>query len=223
MVDKVIPPTPSAEEYAKAVAASSDDPALFATTDPFALFAEWLAEARKSEPNDSNAMALATADAHGAPDVRMVLLKGVSEDGFVFYSNADSRKGVQLGANAQAALCFHWKSLRRQVRVSGKVELATEAEADAYFSSRAKDSQIGAWASEQSRPMEGRFELEKRIAQFAVKYGLGTTPRPPQWKGWRIVPTRIEFWRDRPFRLHDRLEFIREDRNTPWMTRRLYP
>jgi len=151
------------------------------------------------------------------------LLKGVSEDGFVFYSNADSRKGVQLAANAQAALCFHWKSLRRQVRVSGRVELASDAEADAYFSSRAKDSQIGAWASEQSRPMEGRFELEKRIAQFAVKYGLGTTPRPPQWKGWRIVPTRIEFWRDRPFRLHDRLEFVRADSNTRWMTRRLYP
>ncbi len=223
MVDKVIPATPSAEDYAKSAANSPDDGAWFARTDPFALFGEWLDDAKKKEPNDPNAMALATADEHGAPDVRMVLLKGVSEDGFVFYSNADSRKGVQLAANAQAALCFHWKSLRRQVRVSGRVELASDAEADAYFSSRAKDSQIGAWASEQSRPMEGRFELEKRIAQFAVKYGLGTTPRPSQWKGWRIVPTRIEFWRDRPFRLHDRLEFIRADSNTRWMTRRLYP
>jgi pyridoxamine 5'-phosphate oxidase len=223
MTDRTIPPTPSAEDYAKSAANSPDDGAWFTRTDPFALFGEWLDDANKKEPNDPNAMALATADEHGAPDVRMVLLKGVSEDGFVFYSNADSRKGVQLAANAQAALCFHWKSLRRQVRVSGRVELASDAEADAYFSSRAKDSQIGAWASEQSRPMEGRFELEKRIAQFAVKYRLGTTPRPPQWKGWRIVPTRIEFWRDRPFRLHDRLEFVRADSNTRWMTRRLYP
>jgi pyridoxamine 5'-phosphate oxidase len=223
MADKVIPPTPSADEYAKAAAASADDPALFAMTDPFALFAEWLAEARKTEPNDSNAMALATADEHGAPDVRMVLLKGVSGDGFVFYSNAESRKGQQLAVNAQAALCFHWKSLRRQVRVSGKVELASEEEADAYFSSRAKDSQIGAWASEQSRPMESRFALEKRIAMFAARYGLVKTPRPPQWKGWRIVPTRIEFWRDRPFRLHDRLEFTRAGPGHPWITQRLYP
>jgi len=223
MVDKVIPATPSAEDYAKSAANSPDDGAWFARTDPFALFGEWLDDARKKEPNDPNAMALATADEDGAPDVRMVLLKGVSGDGFVFYSNAESRKGTQLAANAQAALCFHWKSLRRQVRVSGKVELASDAEADAYFSSRAKDSQIGAWASEQSRPMEGRFELEKRIAHFAVKYGFGTTPRPPHWKGWRIVPTRIEFWRDRPFRLHDRLEFIREAGGMPWQTRRLYP
>ncbi len=223
MADKVIPPTPSAEEYAKAVAASADDPTLFATTDPFALFAEWLAEARKTEPNDSNAMALATADAHGAPDVRMVLLKDVSKDGFVFFSNAESRKGQQLGVNAQAALCFHWKSLRRQVRVSGRVDSASEEEADAYFATRAKDSQIGAWASEQSRPMEGRFALEKRIAMFAARYGLVKTPRPPQWRGWRVVPTRIEFWRDRPFRLHDRLEFTRSGPGQGWTTQRLYP
>lgn len=221
--DKVIPPTPSAEEYAKAVAASADDPALFAMTDPFVLFAEWLAEARKTEPNDSNAMALATADEHGAPDVRMVLLKDVSKDGFVFFSNAESRKGRQLAVNAQAALCFHWKSLRRQVRVSGRVEPASEEEADAYFATRAKDSQIGAWASEQSRPMEGRFALEKRIAMFAARYGLVRTPRPPHWRGWRIVPVRIEFWRDRPFRLHDRLEFTRSQPGQPWTTQRLYP
>jgi pyridoxamine 5'-phosphate oxidase len=218
MSDKVIPPTPSAEDYAKAAANSPDDGAWFAKTDPFALFGEWLEDAKKKEPNDANAMALATADAHGAPDVRMVLLKDVSADGFVFFSNAESRKGQQLAQNMQAALCFHWKSLRRQVRVSGKVEPATEAETDAYFASRAKDSQIGAWASDQSRPMEGRFELEKRIAQFAVKYGLGKTPRPPHWQGWRVRPTRIEFWRDRPFRLHDRLEFTRVAPGDAWTT-----
>ena len=221
--DKLIPPTPDAETYAKAAAASADDPKLFASTDPFALFAEWLSDAKSSEPNDANAMALATADAHGAPDVRMVLLKDVSRDGFVFFSNAESRKGTQLAANAQAALCFHWKSLRRQVRVSGRVESASAEEADAYFATRAKDSQIGAWASEQSRPMEGRFALEKRIAMFAARYGLVKTPRPPHWQGWRVVPTRIEFWRDRPFRLHDRLEFTRTGPGQPWTTQRLYP
>ena len=223
MSDKIIPASPSAEDYAKAAANSPDDGAWFARNEPFELFAEWLEDAKKKEPNDANAMALATADAYGAPDVRMVLLKDVSHDGFVFYSNAESRKGQQLAANAQAALCFHWKSLRRQVRASGKVEPVTEAEADAYFASRAKDSQIGAWASDQSRPMEGRFELEKRIAQFALKYGIGKTPRPPHWRGWRIVPTRIEFWRDRPFRLHDRLEFTRAAGGQPWTTQRLYP
>jgi pyridoxamine 5'-phosphate oxidase len=223
MTDRTIPPTPSAEDYAKSAATSPDDGAWFARTDPFALFGEWLEDAKKKELNDANAMALATADEHGAPDVRMVLLKDVSADGFVFYSNAESRKGTQVTVNPQAALCFHWKSLRRQVRVSGRVQPASDAEADAYFASRAKDSQIGAWASEQSRPMEGRFELEKRIAMFAAKYGFGKTPRPPQWMGWRIVPTRIEFWRDRPFRLHDRLEFTREAGGEPWMTRRLYP
>ncbi|MFT3725478.1 MAG: pyridoxamine 5'-phosphate oxidase [Hyphomonadaceae bacterium] len=221
--DKLIPPSPGAEDYAKAAANSPDDAALFAKTDPFALFADWLEDAKKKEPNDANAMALATADEHGAPDVRMVLLKGVTEGGFVFYSNKESRKGRQLTANSQAALCFHWKSLRRQVRVSGRVQEATNEEADAYFATRAKDSQIGAWASEQSRLMEGRFELEKRIAMFAARYGLGKTPRPPHWIGWRIVPTRIEFWRDRPFRLHDRLEFTRETAGQPWTTRRLYP
>ena len=226
MADKIIPASPSAEDYAKAAANSPDDGAWFARNEPFALFAEWLEDAKKKEPNDANAMALATADEHGAPDVRMVLLKDVSGDGFVFYSNAESRKGQQLAANAQAALCFHWKSLRRQVRVSGKVEPATEAEADAYFASRAKDSQIGAWASDQSRPMEGRFELEKRIAQAAMKYGIGKTPRPPHWRGWRIVPTRIEFWRDRPFRLHERLLFetAADGRGgAGWTTRRLFP
>jgi pyridoxamine 5'-phosphate oxidase len=223
MADKIIPPTPSAEEYARAAADSPDDGAWFSRTDPFALFAEWLEEAKVTEPNDANAVALATADAGGAPDVRMVLLKDVSPDGFVFFSNADSRKGLQLAANPRAALCFHWKSLRRQVRVSGAAEPVGEAEADAYFASRAKDSQIGAWASLQSRPMAGRFDLEARIARYALTYGLGSTPRPPNWRGWRIAPVRIEFWRDRPFRLHDRLEFTRAGSGQSWTTQRLYP
>ena len=223
MADKGIPPTPSAEDYAKAAASSPDDGAWFTRIDPFALFGEWLEDAKKKEPNDANAMALATADADGAPDVRMVLLKDVSGNGFVFYSNAESRKGQQLAANHQAALCFHWKSLRRQVRISGPVQEVSVEEADAYFATRAKDSQIGAWASDQSRPMEGRFELERKIAKVAAKYGLGKTPRPPHWVGWRVVPNRIEFWRDRPFRLHDRLEFTRTDATEPWTTRRLYP
>jgi len=223
MADKGIPPSPSAEDYAKAAASSPDDAALFAKQDPFVLFADWFEEAKRKEPHDANAMALATADAKGAPDVRMVLLKDVSADGFIFYSNSQSRKGTQLTANAQAALCFHWKSLRRQVRISGAVNQVSDAEADAYFATRAKDSQIGAWASDQSRPMEGRFELEGRIAKFAAKYGLGKTPRPPHWVGWRVVPTRIEFWRDRPFRLHDRLEFTRSAPGQPWTTARLYP
>jgi pyridoxamine 5'-phosphate oxidase len=221
--DKLIPSSPSAEDYSKAAAASPDHPDFFSRTDPFVLFGEWLEDAKKKEPNDANAMALATADAHGAPDVRMVLLKDVSGNGFVFYSNLESRKGQQLAANAQAALCFHWKSLRRQVRVSGAVQTVNADEADAYFATRAKDSQIGAWASDQSRPMEGRFELEGRIAKFAAKYGLGKTPRPPHWIGWRVIPARIEFWRDRPFRLHDRLEFTRTAPTEPWSTRRLYP
>jgi pyridoxamine 5'-phosphate oxidase len=221
--DKLIPVSPSAEDYAKNAANSPDDAKLFAKEDPYALFGEWLADAKKSEPNDANAMALATASELGMPDVRMVLLKDVSGDGFVFYSNQESRKGVQLTDNPVAALCFHWKSIRRQVRVAGRVETVTPEEADAYFATRAKDSQIGAWASEQSRPMEGRFELEGRIAKFAAKYALVKTPRPPHWIGWRIRPTRIEFWRDRPFRLHDRLEFTREAPGQPWVTRRLYP
>jgi pyridoxamine 5'-phosphate oxidase len=222
-MSKIIPPSPSAEDYAKSAAASPDDGAWFARTDPFALFGEWLDDAKKKEPNDPNAMALATADETGAPDVRMVLLKDVSKDGFVFYSNAESRKGVQVTNNPVAAVVFHWKSLRRQVRASGPVFQVTDEEADAYFASRAKDSQIGAWASDQSRPMEGRFELEGRIAKAAAKYGLGKTPRPPHWIGWRIVPTRIEFWRDKPFRLHDRLEFTRGQAGEAWTTRRLYP
>lgn len=191
--------------------------------DPVSLFNEWMELARAKEPQDPNAVALATADGDGFPDVRMVLLKGVDEEGFVFYTNLESDKGEELKQNPRAALCFHWKSLRRQIRVRGAVTPVSEAEADAYFASRARDSQIGAWASKQSRPLETRFELEKQVAVFAAKFGLGKVPRPPHWSGFRVVPTRIEFWRDRPFRLHDRLVFERETAAAPWRTKRLYP
>jgi pyridoxamine 5'-phosphate oxidase len=191
--------------------------------DPFQLFDEWMDEAAQSEPNDPTAMALATADASGFPDVRMVLLKDAGPDGFVFYTNLDSVKGQELAQNPRAALCFHWKSLRRQIRVRGDITQVSDAEADTYFASRAKDSQIGAWASKQSRPMEGRFELEKEVAKFAAKYALKKVDRPPHWSGFRLVPRHIEFWRDRPFRLHDRLIFDRSDSDTPWQTQRVFP
>lgn len=202
---------------------AADDKALFASEDPFALFDEWMERARASEPEDANAMALATADGDGFPDVRMVLLKGADARGFVFYTNLESAKGLELKENPQAALCFHWKSLRRQIRVRGAVTPVSEEEADAYFASRAKDSQIGAWASKQSRPLEGRFELERQVAVFAAKFGFGKVPRPSHWSGYRVTPSRIEFWRDRPFRLHDRLVFKRESASAPWRTERLYP
>ena len=191
--------------------------------DPFQVFAEWLADAEKSEPNDPNGTALATVDEEGLPNVRMVLLKNADERGFVFYTNYESQKGQEILGTMKAALCFHWKSLRRQVRVRGIVEQVTTAEADAYFASRAKQSQIGAWASQQSRPLEGRFALEASVAMYGAKYALGAVPRPPQWSGFRIQPLSIEFWHDRPFRLHDRVVFRRPDPGSGWTKTRLYP
>ena len=191
--------------------------------DPFTLFAEWFEEAKASEPNDPNAMALATVDESGLPDVRMVLLKGQAARGFVFYTNTESAKGVELAANPKAALVFHWKSLRRQVRVRGPVERVTDAEADAYFQSRPRDSRIGAWASQQSRSLESRFALEKAVALYAAKYAIGEVPRPAHWTGFRIRPVQMEFWQDKPFRLHDRIVFRRPQPEGDWSRDRLYP
>lgn len=193
------------------------------SSEPFRLFAEWLAEAEKSEPNDPNAMTLATVDDDGLPDARMVLLKGLDARGFVFFTNTESAKGRELAAHPKAALVFHWKSLRRQVRVRGPVEQVSGAEADAYFATRPRLSQIGAWASSQSRPLEGRFALEASVAAVTAKYGLGTVPRPPHWTGFRIVPVAVEFWHDRPFRLHDRVVFRRAGEADAWAKTRLYP
>lgn len=200
-----------------------EDEGLFQADDPFALFARWFELAKASELNDPNGMTVATADESGLPDARMVLMKDFDERGFVFYTNTQSAKGRQLEANPQAALLFHWKSLRRQVRVRGTVARVSDAEADLYFASRPRDSQIGAWASDQSRPMEGRFVLERRAAELAIKFGLKSVPRPPHWTGFRVTPIRLEFWRDRPFRLHDRLVFERAAPGAPWTQSRLYP
>ncbi len=191
--------------------------------DPLALFADWLADAGKSEPNDANAMTLATADEDGLPNARMVLLKGSDERGFVFYTNTESQKGQELAGAMKAALCFHWKSLRRQVRVRGLVETVSEAEADAYFASRPRDSRIGAWASQQSRALETRFALETAVAMYGARYALGEVPRPPYWSGYRVNPLSIEFWHDRPFRLHERIAFRRTEVDGKWTKTRLYP
>ena len=194
-----------------------------AADEPFALFEAWLNEAIKNEPNDPNAMALATVDPEGLPDVRMVLMKGFDTDGFVFYSHIASQKGRELAANPKAALLFHWKSLRRQVRIRGNVTPVTDAEADAYFATRPKQAQIGAWASKQSQELESRFAFEQAIAKVAAKHVIGEVPRPPGWSGWRITPARIEFWHDRPVRLHDRIEFRRDAAGEPWSKTRMYP
>ena len=221
----LIPASPSADDY------QAGDPNLVPEgvaeirdgQDPYSLFAEWLELARLHEPNDPNAMALATCDGEGMPDVRMVLLKDLDKNGFVFYTNLESNKGLQLAANPQAALCFHWKSLRRQIRVRGSVTAVSDSEADAYFASRARDSKIGAWDSAQSRPLEDRFALEKNIAANALRFGIGDVPRPAFWSGFRLAPLRIEFWRDKPFRLHDRLVFARDTAAANWSTVKLYP
>jgi pyridoxamine 5'-phosphate oxidase len=194
-----------------------------ARDEPFDLFAEWFADAERSEPSDPNAMALASVDSDGMPNVRMVLLKGVDAGGFVFYTNYESQKGVEILGSGKVALCFHWKSLRRQIRVRGPVTPVSDEEADAYYNSRARDSRIGAWASKQSRPLESRFALEKAVAKFAARYAIGTVPRPPHWSGFRIEPLHFEFWHERAFRLHDRLVFDRAAPQDDWATTRLYP
>lgn len=208
--------------------ASGAAPDFGSAEDPFRLFEDWFADASKSEINDPNGMALATVDPSGLPNVRMVLLKGldgagVSGRGFVFYTNYGSAKGRELLSTPKAALLFHWKSLRRQVRVRGLVSQVSPEEADEYFASRPRLSRIGAWASEQSRPLEGRFMLEKRVAQYTAEFGLGEVPRPPHWSGFRITPLEIEFWHDRPFRLHERVVFRRESEAERWATTKLYP
>lgn len=206
--------------------------------DPFALFTAWFKEAEEKETNDPNAMAVATVGADGMPSLRMVLLKGVDAGGFVFYTNLESRKGTQLRASPKAALLFHWKSLRRQVRIEGPVSPVSEEEADAYFASRPRQSQIGAWASDQSRPLAGRFELEKRVARFAARYAVGSVPRPAHWSGFRVEPVLMEFWQDGAFRLHERLVYHRQEDDAgadeagageagaagpAWRTERLFP
>lgn len=191
--------------------------------DPFALFSHWLKEAEAGEINDPNGVALATVDTEGLPNVRMVLLKGLDARGFVFYTNFESAKGREILASMKAAMVFHWKSLRRQVRVRGPVEIVSEAEADAYYQTRPRGSRIGAWASQQSRPLESRFALETAVAKVTAQYAIGEIPRPAHWSGFRIVPTEIEFWKDGAFRLHDRVKFTRENSADAWQTTRLYP
>lgn len=192
-------------------------------SEPFTLFGSWLKDAESSEINDPNAVALATVDEHGLPNVRMVLLKGYDEDGFVFYTNFESQKGEEILGQKKAAMVFHWKSQRRQVRLRGPVEIVGDAEADAYYATRPRGSRIGAWASKQSRPLEGRFALEKSVAEYTAKFAIGEIPRPPHWSGFRIRPVSIEFWHDRPFRLHDRIEFRRDTLDGAWEKVRMYP
>jgi pyridoxamine 5'-phosphate oxidase len=194
-----------------------------AADEPVRLFAKWFEEATLAEQAEANAMSVATVDADGMPNVRMVLLKGFDERGFVFYSNQASKKGRELAGQPKAALVFHWPAMKRQVRVRGTVDPVPDAEADAYFASRARLSQIGAWASKQSEALESRMAFEKAIAVQMAKYAVGSIPRPPYWSGYRIMPLAIEFWQDRPFRLHDRLQFQRSAQGAPWHRTRLYP
>ena len=208
--------------------AGTQAPDFTGTSEPFGLFEAWFAEAKSKEPNDPEAMALATVDADGLPNVRMVLLKGLDgsgrpDRGFVFYTNCESAKGREILGQGKAALCFHWKSLRRQVRVRGIAASVDDTEADAYFASRARGSRIGAWASQQSRSLESRFALEKAVALFTARHPIGEIPRPPYWSGFRATPIAMEFWHDRPFRLHERVAFLRDNPNAPWAKQRLYP
>jgi len=209
------------QTYADQAAANAKP--IFRADDPYVLFGAWMEEAKAGEPNDPNAMAIATVDADGLPDVRMVLLKDVDDRGFVFYSHAGSAKGGQLKHNPKAALNFHWKSLRRQVRVRGSVEPLTKLEVGKYFASRPRESQLGAWASQQSKTMKTRNVFEKAIETAKEKFSGAAVPLPPGWKGWRVLPEQIEFWRDRPFRLHDRLLFERDSNSKEWTKRILYP
>lgn len=214
----LIPPSPSEEAYL----ADQDQGEVFTRNDPIALFEEWFELALKHEPNDANAMALATATAEGQPDVRMVLLKEITPRGLAFYTNETSSKGRQLAANPRAALCFHWKSIRRQARFRGRIEKTTSAEADAYFAERTRGAQLAAWASQQSAPLASRKALEESLAAMEKKFAGKPIPRPPEWDGYRLVPDEIEFWVNKPFRLHDRLMFVR-DGSKGWQTTRLYP
>jgi pyridoxamine 5'-phosphate oxidase len=191
--------------------------------EPLRLFADWFDEARRGQTSDATAMTLATVDTDGLPNARMVLLKGFDARGFVFYSNSESQKGFELARNPKAPLVFHWPALNRQVRLRGPVEAVSAAEADAYFASRPKLAQIGAWASRQSAPLESRMAFEKAIAATMAKYAIGTVPRPPHWVGYRVNPLVMEFWHDRPYRLHDRIEFRRVTTGGPWSKTRLYP
>lgn len=220
----MIPPSPSREEYARdyaAALAANGDESIFARPEPIGLFIDWLADAGAHEVNDSNAMTLSTVDADGLPDARIVLLKDVDQRGFTFYSNRESAKGLELAARPVAALTFHWKSLRRQVRVRGAVEPVTVEEADAYFASRARESRIGAWASDQSRVLDARQTLEAAVARETARFDGHEVDRPERWTGWRVMPQSVEFWRDRPFRLHDRLRFLRA--GDGWASERLWP
>jgi pyridoxamine 5'-phosphate oxidase len=208
---------------------SRQAPDYFGATDPFALFDTWFAEARQHEPNDPNAMSVATVDTSGMPNVRIVLLKGVDDHargadrGFVFYTNHEGAKGQELLASGKAALNFHWKSLNRQVRIRGTVAVVSASEADAYYASRPRGSQIGAWASQQSRPLASRADLERAVKSHEAAFGDGAIPRPAYWSGFRVTPLSIEFWHDRPFRLHDRLVFARPHASASWTTSRLSP